>query len=479
MGIELRQNLQLSQQLIMTPQLQQAIKLLQLSRLELMDVIQQELEQNPALEEVQEPVQDIPSIESPPEEFLTTGITSAQQVEITEKVPNDMDWDNYLDEYNSTSKVQYEFEDKDSPSYESYVAEKKSLTEHLMWQLVMISPSKQDHDIGRLIINSLDKDGYLDIELQEIERLSGADMQDVERVLYLLQTFDPIGVCALDLRDCLLIQARHLGLDDTLVTDIIQDHIKHLENKNYKAICKALKITMEEVIQAVNIIREFEPKPGRLFYDDAPVYIIPDIFVYKVETDFLIFLNDDGLPKLHINPYYKKAIEKGEKIPANTKDYLQEKMNAAAWLIKSIHQRQKTIYSVMKSIVKFQREFFEKGSGYLKPMVLRDVATDISMHESTISRVTTNKYAFTPQGTFELKYFFNSSVNSVVGDALASMSVKEKIKQIIENEDPRNPYSDDKIVEILKKSNIDIARRTVAKYRDMMNILSSNKRKQY
>jgi RNA polymerase sigma-54 factor len=232
-------------------------------------------------------------------------------------------------------------------------------------------------------------------------------------------------------------------------------------------------------VAAVNIIKGLEPRPGRQFSDDAPHYINPDIYVYKLEDDFIIVLNDDGMPKLRVNHYYQNAMGKGGLLAGSAREYMQEKMRAAAWLIKSIQQRQKTIYRVMESILKFQREFFERGIAYLKPMILKDVAEDIDMHESTISRVTTNKYVYTPQGIFELKYFFNSSINRVSGDAVASASVQERIRQIIDGEDPKKPYSDEKISKILEASNIDIARRTVAKYREMMKILPSNKRKQF
>jgi RNA polymerase sigma-54 factor len=235
---------------------------------------------------------------------------------------------------------------------------------------------------------------------------------------------------------------------------------------------------MDEVVQAVNIIRSLEPKPGREFSEEEPQYITPDIYVHKTEDGYAIVINDDGMPKLKVNSFYKKAIMQGDDVGGKAKDYIQDKMRSAAWLIRSIHQRQKTIYKVMESILKFQREFFDKGIAHLKPMVLRDVAEDIGMHESTISRVTTNKYAYTPQGIFELKYFFNSSIQRVNGDAIASASVMAKIKQLIEGENPRKPYSDSKMAELLKKDNINIARRTVAKYREMLGVLSSNKRKQ-
>ena len=333
-------------------------------------------------------------------------------------------------------------------------------------------------EIGSQIIGNLNRDGYLDIPLEEIAANSECALEKVEDVLAVMQTFDPVGVCSRDLGECLLIQAKHLGLEDDLLTEIVTNHLNHLENKNYKAICKALKVRLEDVVAVVNVIKGLEPRPGRKFSEEEPQYITPDIHVYKSEGDFIIVLNDDGMPKLRVNPFYKKAISKGETVSDTTKEYLQEKLRSAAWLIRSIHQRQKTIYKVMESILKFQRDFFEHGITHLKPMVLRDVAEDISMHESTISRVTTNKYAYTPQGIFELKYFFNSSIKRVHGEAIASASVQEKIKKIIESEDPRKPYSDSKMAEMLKKENINIARRTVAKYREMLGVLSSNKRKQ-
>jgi RNA polymerase sigma-54 factor len=344
---------------------------------------------------------------------------------------------------------------------------------------MMTSPTAEEESIGSLIVGNLDNDGFLDISVDELCRLSNAPSDQVEKLLTLMQTFDPIGVCARDLKECLLIQAKYFDLDHTIVTEIIQNHLAHLENKNYKAIARALKIGFDEVISAVNVIRALEPRPARQFSDEQPQYIIPDIYVYKFEDDFIIMLNDDGMPKLRVNGLYKKAVNRDGKISDAAKEYIHDKLRSATWLIRSIHQRQKTIYRVMESIVKFQRDFFEKGIAYLKPMVLRDVAHDISMHESTISRVTTNKYAYTPQGLFELKYFFNSSISRIHGEAIASASVQERIRKIIESEDPKKPYSDSKISELLEEANIDIARRTVAKYREMMKVLPSSKRKQF
>lgn len=478
MALELRQQLKLTQQLIMTPQLQMAIKLLQLSRLELVEKIQQELEENPALDEVQETLSPEPIGEKT--EADSEASEQTKEVTFEDKINEDIDWRNYIEEYNSPGRMPVETEGRETPRFDSFISKKESLSDHLLWQFLMTSPDSDSENIGSLIIGNLTKDGYLDVSLDEISETSGTPRGMVEQVLAMLQTFNPIGVCARDLSECLLIQIKHLGLgDNNILTEIVKNHLHHLENKNYRAICKALKVRMDDVIAAVNVIKGLEPKPGREFSESDVQYITPDIYVYKSENDFVIVLNDDGLPKLQVNSYYKKAMVRGDKISAETKEYLQDKLRSAAWLIRSIHQRQKTIYKAMESILKFQRSFFEKGITHLKPMVLRDVAEDIEMHESTISRVTTNKYAHTPQGIFELKYFFNSSIKRIHGEAIASASVQAKIKKIIESENPKKPYSDSKMAEMLKDQNVDIARRTVAKYREVLGVLSSNKRKQF
>jgi len=477
MVLELRQQLKLTQQLIMTPQLQMAIKLLQLSKLELVDVIQQEMEKNPALEEVQDFEPD--EILEKKQDSATNSESEVQDVKIEEKIKEDIDWSNYIDEYNSPGRTFYETERREAPAYETFIAEKKSLKDHLLWQFLMTLPNEEDELIASQIIGNIDKDGYLGVSLEEIVQQTDSAPEKVEEVITLIQTFDPPGVCARDLSESLIIQASQLGITDSNVINIIKHHIKNLENKNYKAIAKDLKININKVVAAVNIITMLDPKPGRQYSDEEPQYITPDIYVHEYEDEFVILLNDDGMPKLRINPYYKKAIRNNEKIKGETREYLQDKMRSAAWLIRSIHQRQKTIYMVMESILKFQHDFFEKGIAYLKQMVLRDVAEDIEMHESTVSRVTTNKYAYTPQGIFELKYFFNSSIKRVHGDAIASTSVQDKIKKIIDSENTKKPYSDEKIAQLLKEVNISIARRTVAKYREMLGVLSSNKRKQF
>jgi RNA polymerase sigma-54 factor len=495
----LQQNLNLSQQLVITPQLQQAIKLLQLSHMELTEMVQQEIEQNPALEEAGLNATDSEStgtddtgeigdtaLEGQTNRIIseseTTGFTPEKETrpkEVTvEEQFRTIDWENYINDYNSTSKFSSGTENIQAPNYEAFTSEKKTLTDHLQWQLRLQGFTGNEEKIGHMIIGNLNRDGYLCSQLTEIAKACNSNIKIVKKVLSVLQTFDPPGVCARDLCETLLVQVKQLGINNPVIVNIIKYHLKNLENKNTNKIATALKISHDEVRAAVKILQHLEPKPGRAFSSEEPVYITPDIYVYKEDNDFKILLNDDGMPKLRINKFYKQNIANGKPISRDVKTYLNEKMLSASWLIKSIQQRQQTIYMVMESILKFQREFFEKGVTYLKPLILRDIAQDIDMHESTISRVTTNKYAQTPQGLFELKYFFNSSIKSLNGNALASESVKEKIKNLIGNEDSSKPLSDEQIVFMLEDADISIARRTVTKYRKVLNILPSNKRKQ-
>ncbi len=478
MALEIKQNLRLSQQLIMTPQLQQAIKLLQLSRLELVETINQEMETNPILEELAE--DDYPEDGRLPEERTETVATSGDEPAplAPEETPREeIDWQSLLGESEPVHRTGGEYEERDLPSFEATYTKLPSLDAHLMWQLRLSDLNDEERLVATLIIGNLNRDGYLVATLAEIAQAAGKEEAFAEAVLAKVQQFDPAGVAARDLKECLLIQARLLKLEGTLVERIITNHLPHLETRNYKAICRECKVSMEDVCRAVEVITRMEPKPGREYSDEEPKYITPDIYVHKIGGDFVIVLNEDGLPKLRVNPFYREALLRTRQMPEGAREYIQNKMRSAMWLIRSIHQRQRTIYRVTESIVKFQRDFFEQGIAYLKPLVLRDVAEDVSMHESTISRVTTNKYIHTPQGVFELKYFFNSAINRVEGDSIASESVKEKIRQIIHREDATRPYSDKKIAELLEKANISIARRTVAKYREMMNFLPSGKRK--
>lgn len=509
MGLKISQNLRLSQQLVMTPQLQQAIKLLQLNRMELMEVINQELVENPILEEMGDGGENIdgevPTAEA--DGFTEDGglDPEAQQARDEEafqkptpqeeQLPaapetqtaqnDDFNWDNYIEEFNSSSSSAPSMREtgEELPSFENVLTKTTTLEEHLIWQLSMITLSDDEKKLGMLIIGNLNDEGYLTVKLEDLSAEVPMEHEDAEEVLKIIQNFDPVGVGSRDLRECLLMQTKFLNPRQPLVEKIISEHLADLERRNYQAIVKALGVSMKDVADATHVIQELEPKPGRNFHTADTHYITPDIYVYKVGDEYVISLNEDGLPKLRISPYYKAVLQNAKTDPGSkgnkdTKDYVQDKLRSAVWLIRSIHNRQKTIYKVTEAIVKRQRDFFEKGVQELKPMILKDIANDIGMHESTISRVTTNKFVHTPVGIYELKYFFNSSISaSDGGDSLASEAVKEKIKQLVVKEDPKNPLSDQKIVELLSKENIDIARRTVAKYRDMLGILSSSKRK--
>jgi RNA polymerase sigma-54 factor len=302
-------------------------------------------------------------------------------------------------------------------------------------------------------------------------------MEEVERVLRKIQQFDPIGVAARDLKECLLIQLEQMSPRDSLAERIVSEHLSLLKNRNYPAIAKRLGISLDRVNRAASLISKLDPKPGKAFGGEVIQEIIPDVYIHKVEGDYVIYLNDDGIPRLKINSLYRNILNGNRLAPEGDRKYIQDKLRSALWLIRSIHQRQRTIYKVAKSIVKFQREFLDKGIQFLKPLVLRDVAEDIQMHESTISRVTHNKYAHTPQGIYELKFFFNAGITSTQGETMASETVKNLVREIIAKEDPKKPYSDEKLVQILQGMNIHIARRTVSKYREMMKILSSNERR--
>lgn len=500
MGMELKQSLKLSQQLVMTPQLQQAIKLLQLSRMELIEQIREEMEQNPLLETPDEIEGDL-SDKAPGEASLEAENLEApadvepRQPETAQEVkpeqgPNEIDWDAYLNSYQfnepSLPSNKGNVDMEDLPSFEANLVKKEDLVDHLHEQLSGIHWNDAELRIAELIIGNLDDDGYLklpDVEGDPLIRLANeADvpMAVAEKMLRRIQHLEPKGCGSRDLQECLLIQAQALKDSHApLLCTLIKRHMKLLESKNLPAIARDLKLPLEEIIAATKLISRLDPKPGRNFSGEDAQYITPDVFIYKMGDEYTVVLNDDGLSKLRISDAYRQALKGGRLPPGQTKDFVQDKLRSAMWLIRSIHQRQRTIYKVTESIVKFQKEFFDKGIAYLKPLILRDVAEDIGMHESTVSRVTTAKYVHTPQGIFELKYFFNSSIARTGGDDIASEAVKNHIKQLVSTEDAKNPYSDQKIVELLKAQGIEIARRTVAKYREVLGVLPSSKRKKY
>ena len=478
MALELRQSLRMSQRIIMTPQLQQAIKFLQLSRLELCQTINQEMEINPLLEEIPagEEVEERTTEEEKKGE--SNKEEPPKEVTVKETIREDFDWEAYIAEYN-TAWVSSSHEDmEDRPSFENLISLKTNLGSHLMWQLQVSDLDEVQKEIGGYIIGNIDPDGYLKASIDNIIQSTHRSREKVLNVLDIIHEFDPVGVGATDTRECLLIQLRFQGLGGSIAEKILTDHMKQLEKKRYSQIAKSLGVSLEEVLNAVSIIASLEPKPGRFYNDEETIYIMPDVYVYKMGDEFIIVLNEDGLPKLRINAFYRETLAKKDEVSRATREYIRDKLNSASWLIKSIHQRQKTIYRVTESIIKFQNGFFALGPVHLKPMVLRDVAEDIQMHESTVSRVMNNKYMYTPFGIFELRYFLNSGIQSVNGvDKVASLSVKESLKEIVRTEDKSKPFSDQRIANVLKRSNIDIARRTVAKYREVLGILPSNQRK--
>jgi RNA polymerase sigma-54 factor len=499
MAFELRQELRLSQQLVMTPQLQLSIKLLQLCRLELVDAIQQEMEENPLLEETQESDREVSE-----ESLENADDIPDQQPDALKKLEDsvEFDWKSYVENYSRESYNSFDAGEEREP-FEARMTKMSTLADHLIWQLHLSSLTQDEQQIGDLIIGSLTPDGYLKTSLIEIaknsllEKSTGEkpdnttefnhtnwlnlllSLQKANRVLSTIQEFDPVGVAARDLKECLLIQTKFLGNEGLIPGKIVKHHLSNLEKKRYQVIAADLNISIEGVIKAARAIAQLEPKPGRPFNDKESQYITPDIYVSKIEDEYKIVLNGDGLPRLRISNFYLKTLYNKNSSSKSTKEYIKNRMSSAIWLIKSIYQRERTIKKVMESIVTFQRAFFDHGVDHLKPLILKDVAEDIEMHESTVSRVTTNKYVHTPHGIFELKYFFNTAINSVQGESVASESVKNRMKEILSKENPKHPYSDQKIATILKERNIIIARRTVAKYREELGILSSSRRKEF
>src|SRR3989338_2340722 len=473
MAIGMKQTLKLSQSLVMTPQLQQAIKLLQLSRLELENLVTQEMIENPVLED--SPEHDDEEVRK--QKMEEERYESTEKGEKIVEGEDSFDWQSYVESYQPVAPLPIS-KGEEGITFENVITRTTNLQDHLMWQLQMTHFTKEEERMCQIIIGNLNEDGYLNTSLEELAAKEGFPLEDAEAVLKVIQEFDPVGVGSRDLKECLLVQAKQLDIKDHTVELIIKDYLHHLEKKNYAAIAKALDLPMERVVELSKIIFEMEPKPGRSFSSIDTHYITPDVYVYKMNDQYVISLNEDGLPRLKISNFYKNALQ-GKEASSLTKEYIQDKLRSAVWLIRSIHQRQRTIYKVTESIVKHQLDFLEKGLERLKPMVLRDVAQDIGMHESTVSRVTTNKYVHTPQGIFELKYFFNSSIGRMGDVEVASESVKDKIKKMVTSEDVRHPHSDQKIVEMLQADGINIARRTVAKYREMLNILPSSKRKKF
>ncbi len=468
--MEMKQSLsqRLTTSLIITPRLQQALKLLQVPTLELQQILKQELMQNPLLEEVDDALdsEDQRETEEAPEEEQETAADGEE----------DIDWSEFMQE--GLDRTYVPAQEQQTEFYEKVPVTRMSLADYLTGQLRVIEMPAADVELGEFIIGSLDERGYLATPLPEIAEATGRPLEDVERVLKVVQGLEPAGVGARDLRECLLLQLAARRQEGTLAWRIVDEHFERLVNNKKAEIARALHVSPEEVQQATDALSQLSPKPGLEITTDEERYVVPDLLVERVGDDYVVLLNDRNVPRLRINAAYESVL-RGAKRPGRdaTRDYIQSKLNSARWLIQTIEQRRRTMTKVMNCIIREQREFFDKGIQYLRPLTLQQVARQIEMHESTLSRVTTNKYVQTPRGVFELKFFFSSGISTQDGGDVSSKTAREAIRQFIEEEDKKDPLSDQKIAELLRARGMNIARRTVAKYREQLSILPARFRR--
>jgi len=474
MAFETKLSLRQTQKMVMTPMLQEAISLLQLSRLEMLQTLRQQVEENPVLEEViegTEELEDMPEAKAVSEEPMaeTNG----------ERRISDIDWESYLQDASDyrPSLPREQIERVDS---ESLLTRSGSLQDHLLFQLHLMARDPELLRLGSLIIGDLDDNGYVRSSLDELASLATVTPGAVDAALRAVQGFDPTGVGARDLRECLLIQLEARPERHQVAEAVVRDHLHDLERPQLGKIADALGVSLKVTQEAVALIASLEPKPGKTFSGEEPRYITPDVYILKIDGHFMVTLNEDGLPRLRVSSYYRQILSRRASVPQAAREYVEGKMRSALWFIRSIEQRKRTLMKVTESLVKVQGDFLNHGISHLRPLTLREVADDISMHESTVSRVTTNKYVQTPQGLFELKYFFHRGVPSTDGDPVSSLKVKDLVRRYLTAEDSHKPLSDQKIVEILARVHgVEIARRTVAKYRGQLKIPSSNRRRQF
>jgi RNA polymerase sigma-54 factor len=475
----------MSQRLIMTPSLQQAIKLLQMSKLELVEEIQQELDENPVLEETVDEAPAPERTETPeaPEAAASEAGEGAESgdVEVEARDPfEDIDYESYFNDVEGsyTPRAPIETGGEELPSFENTLTKPADLAEHLTWQLGMSSAQEREAEVGRAIIGNLNEDGYLRASLEEIQEMGPYAPEEVQRGLALVQGFDPAGVAARDLVECLTLQLHRLGEEGTAAETIVRHHMDKLQNRKFKELAEAVGLEMDDLMAEIEIIRGLDPRPGQKYNAETSRYVLPDVYVVKVDDEYQVMLNEEGLPRLRISPVYRRMVERGSHEAAEAKDYVRNKLRSAFRLIKSLEERQRTIFKVATSIVKHQREFLDFGIERMRPLVLKDVADDIGMHESTVSRVVNNKYMHTHRGLFEMRFFFHSGIASTHGgDNVSSLTVKDRIRKIIASEEPRRPLSDAAIVKVLTGDGLQIARRTVAKYREELKIPSSSSRR--
>jgi RNA polymerase sigma-54 factor len=475
MALELRQQLKLTQKLVMTQQLRQAIKLLQLNRLELSDALQAEIEQNPALEEdfSQAEIADNPmSLSST---FEETGPPTESEVTENIKVADTLaetNWEDYANNFDSNFSFSHETPAADAPSQFEFISEKPGLMAYLQWQLAHSNLDEKEWEIARFFIGNLNRYGFLEVDIAKVIEETGCEQDDAEYILEVIQELDPPGIAARDVSESLFLQLERLGKGKSLAAEIVRDHLPLLETRNYKALSRATGRKRPEIERAINyIVAELTPFPGLSYAKEETNYVVPDVYVRKFDGEYVIRLNDDDLPQLKLSSLYQDLLQNDKTLEKESRQYINEKLKNADWFIKSLYQRQRTIIKVMESILRFQYDFFERGAQYLKPLILKDVADDIEMHESTVSRVTSNKYVHTPRGIYELKYFFSTAIPREGEDSMASESIKTIIRKMIQEEDKDTPLSDNAISEKLAESNIKIARRTVAKYREQLKIL--------
>jgi RNA polymerase sigma-54 factor len=460
----------LTQRLILTPSLQQAIKLLPLTTLELAEVLEQEVTENPLLEEV--PDQETPAEEASPEE-------PAEEPQRAEDPLKDIDIERFFEDYfdDGAERRMRPAEVPEVPPIENTLTESLDLYDHLLWQLRMTAADELTVEIGEAVIQNLDEDGLLRVSLEDVAAMGPWPIEEVEKALTLVQSLDPPGVATRSLSECLRIQLRVLGLEDSPADVMVRDHLKQLQAHQYPEIARQMSLTADEVAHHLEIIQGLSPRPGSRYSPSRSAYILPDVFVVKEGEDYKIVLNDDGLPKLRISPTYRRMLDRKEPGSEETRAYVKDKLRSALWLLKSVDQRQRTIYKVAESIVRHQRAFLDHGIPQLRPLVLRDVASDIGMHESTVSRVVANKYMHTPRGVYEMRFFFHSGITSSMGEAVSSVTIKDRIRKMIDEEDALRPLSDSRIADVLGAEGLPLARRTVAKYREELRIPPSNLRK--
>lgn len=464
-------NVEQSQKLIMTPELRQAITVLQLSSLELSTYIEQQCQENPLLELKEEE----------PEREQSTAVEDKLVEPADEPKEYDLDWEEYFLDSSDLGMVRQErLPDQQDYGYENFLSKAPTLSEHLLFQLNMSSCQFRDRIIGEYLIGNIDEHGYLRVSLSEVASKLNIDELEVRQVLNLIQSFDPIGVGARDLVECLMIQVNQLGIENDILKNIIKEHLVDLSKGKVNRIAQDLGITVHEVQRAADILKTLDPKPGRNFASPNDTrYIVPDIFLEKVDGEYIILVNDGTIPRITINTTYRSVLSKDKNCDTRTRRFVESKLNAAAWLIRSIEQRRLTLYKVAKCLVELQRDFLDHGVKYLKPLNLKKVASLVNLHESTVSRATSNKYIQTPQGVFDMKYFFSTGLNNAAGSSTSAQSIKKMLQEIVAGEDTRTPLDDQKISELLLQKGIRISRRTVAKYRDELNIPAIRKRKRY